>query len=76
MFIILQDFLSIIGGIIGVVRIPEKWFPGRLDLWFNSHHIMHLMVVWAVMHMNAATNKDINWVIGNYNQSQCPSLTI
>lgn len=44
---VFQDVLSILGGVIGVVRIPEKWFPGRLDIWLNSHHIMHLMVVWG-----------------------------
>jgi len=73
--VILQDVLSVTGGIIGVIRVPEKWFPGRLDYWLNSHHIMHVMVVWAVVHMNAATNGDIRWVIENYNENKCPNDT-
>ena len=47
-----QDLLAILGGYIGAVNIPEKWFPGKLDLVFNSHHIMHVLVVAAVYHMH------------------------
>ncbi|CAL8111457.1 unnamed protein product [Orchesella dallaii] len=70
--VFLQDIISVAGGIVGVVRIPEKWFPGKLDLWFNSHHIMHIMVVIAVVHMNLATNGDIRWIIDNYAGESCP----
>jgi len=72
--VILQDVISIAGGFIGVVRIPEMWFPGRLDMFFNSHHIMHVMVVWAVGHMNMATNGDIRWILDNYSKEQCNRL--
>ena len=43
--VVLQDLIAIIGVYIGAVRIPEKWFPGQLDLVFNSHNIMHVLVV-------------------------------
>lgn len=26
-------------------RIPEKWYPGKFDLWFHSHQIFHVFVV-------------------------------
>ncbi len=32
------------GAFIGGTNIPERWFPGKLDLIFNSHHLMHVMV--------------------------------
>lgn len=52
-FISFQDAVSVIGGAIGAMRIPEKWFPGLVDYYLNSHNIMHVLVVLAVysMHM-------------------------
>jgi len=72
--LLFQDVVSVVGGFIGVVRIPELWFPGKLDLFFNSHHIMHVMVVLAVFHMNLATNGDIRWILDNYSKEQCVTL--
>jgi len=60
--VILQDLLAILGGYIGAVNIPEKWFPGKLDLVFNSHHIMHVLVVAAVYHMHMAAEMDLLWM--------------
>jgi hypothetical protein len=42
-----------------VVNIPERWFPGSLDLFLNSHHLMHVMVVYAVYEMHKATSLDL-----------------
>ena len=36
--------------------------PGSLDLFFNSHHLMHVLVVWAVYHMHAAATLDLQWM--------------
>lgn len=41
-----------IGGAIGAMHIPEKWFPGSVDLYLNSHNIMHVLVVIAVYSMH------------------------
>jgi adiponectin receptor len=32
------------GAVINVLRVPEKWRPGRFDLLGQSHHIMHVFV--------------------------------
>ncbi|KNC21360.1 hypothetical protein FF38_12575 [Lucilia cuprina] len=48
----LQDVVSIFGGAIGAMRIPEKWFPGLVDFYLNSHNIMHVLVVVAVYSMH------------------------
>ncbi|XP_058799392.1 progestin and adipoQ receptor family member 4 [Phymastichus coffea] len=61
--VVLQDLIAVIGGTIGAMRIPEKWFPGRVDLLLNSHNIMHVMVVIAVCSMHAATLQDLAWMI-------------
>ena len=54
--------IALAGGVIGAMRIPEKWFPGRFDFWFNSHHIMHVLVVVAVVHMHYAAKMDLQWM--------------
>jgi Haemolysin-III related len=33
------------GALIYATRVPEKWFPGRFDLFFHSHQIFHMFVV-------------------------------
>ncbi|GAV06055.1 hypothetical protein RvY_16094 [Ramazzottius varieornatus] len=30
-------------------RIPERWYPGRFDIWFHSHQIFHVLVVFAAL---------------------------
>lgn len=60
--VVLQDLIAIIGVYIGAVRIPEKWFPGQLDLVFNSHNIMHVLVVVAQYHMHKAAEQDLVWM--------------
>ena len=46
-----QDAVSLGGGVIGALHIPEKWFPGSVDRCLNSHNIMHVLVVLAVYSM-------------------------
>lgn len=61
-YIWLQDLIAIFGGVIGALRIPEKWFPGKFDYWFNSHHIMHVLVLVAVVQMHYAAKMDLIWL--------------
>ncbi|CAG9769340.1 unnamed protein product [Ceutorhynchus assimilis] len=63
--VILQDVVSITGGCIGAVHVPEKWFPGSVDLYLNSHNIMHVLVVAAVWSMHRATVLDLHWMAKN-----------
>lgn len=62
MHVILQDTLAILGGAIGALRVPERWIPGRLDNFGNSHHIMHVLVVVAIVHMHVAARYDLVWM--------------
>lgn len=39
---------SLIGAVINVLRIPEKWYPGAFDL-FQSHTIMHVCVAFSML---------------------------
>lgn len=57
-----QDAIAIFGGIIGALRVPERFFPGRFDFFFNSHHIMHVLVLVAVVQMHYAAKLDLIWL--------------
>ena len=37
--------INFTGGVIYILRIPERWFPGKCDLWGGSHAIMHVLVI-------------------------------
>ncbi|KAL3315237.1 Adiponectin receptor protein 1 [Cichlidogyrus casuarinus] len=43
----LMGLLYVFGAILYAVRIPERIFPGKFDLWFQSHQIFHVFVVIA-----------------------------
>ncbi|KAL0831937.1 hypothetical protein ABMA28_001450 [Loxostege sticticalis] len=60
--VFLQDAVSLGGGVIGAMHIPEKWFPGAVDRCLNSHNIMHVLVVLAVYSMHQVTTRDLAWM--------------
>ncbi|XP_046572458.1 adiponectin receptor protein-like [Haliotis rubra] len=43
----LMALLYIAGAFIYALRIPERIFPGKFDIWFQSHQIFHIFVVAA-----------------------------
>lgn len=43
----LMAFFYIFGAFIYAVRIPERFFPGKFDIWFQSHQIFHMFVLAA-----------------------------
>ncbi|KAF2353588.1 AdipoR/hemolysin-III-related [Trinorchestia longiramus] len=43
----LMGVLYVLGAVFYAVRVPERWFPGKCDLWFHSHQIFHTLVVAA-----------------------------
>lgn len=59
-----------VGAAIGAMYIPEKWFPGAVDFYLNSHNIMHVLVVVAVYSMHIATVLDLGWMA----RVQCNTL--
>lgn len=52
--VILQGLLYVIGAIIYAKRVPERFFPGKCDLWPQSHQIFHTLVtIAAVVHFRS-----------------------
>ncbi|PSK55978.1 hypothetical protein B9Z65_4856 [Elsinoe australis] len=42
-----QGVLYVAGAGLYAARIPERWAPGRFDIWGASHQIFHVLVVFA-----------------------------
>lgn len=45
----LMAVLYILGALLYAARIPERFFPGKCDIWFHSHQIFHILVLAAAM---------------------------
>ncbi|KAL4648336.1 adiponectin receptor protein 1 [Arapaima gigas] len=43
----LMGAMYITGAGLYAARIPERFFPGKFDIWFQSHQIFHVLVVAA-----------------------------
>jgi adiponectin receptor len=39
----------IIGAVLYVLRIPERFSPGRFDIWASSHQLFHICVIMAAL---------------------------
>jgi len=44
-WLVLMGILYITGALFYAMRIPERFFPGKLDIWFHSHQIFHCFVI-------------------------------
>jgi hypothetical protein len=61
--------VSLGGGVIGALHIPEKWFPGAVDRCLNSHNIMHVLVVLAVYSMHQVHQPSVIHLLLNANHA-------
>ncbi|XP_039970486.1 adiponectin receptor protein [Bactrocera tryoni] len=46
-WLILMGLLYILGAMLYALRVPERWFPGKFDIWFQSHQLFHILVIAA-----------------------------
>lgn len=44
-WLILMGLLYIIGAMLYALRVPERFFPGKFDIWLHSHQIFHVFVL-------------------------------
>lgn len=52
--VIVQGLLYVIGAVIYAKRVPEKHYPGKCDLWPQSHQIFHVLVtIAAIVHLTS-----------------------
>ncbi|MFH4981818.1 hypothetical protein AB6A40_008527 [Gnathostoma spinigerum] len=56
LWLLLMGVLYLTGAGIYTSRVPERWFPGKCDLWFQSHQLFHMFVVAAAfVHFHGIT---------------------
>jgi len=59
--LLLMAFLYIMGALLYGARIPERFMPGKFDLWFQSHQIFHVLVIAAAfVHYHGMTNMAVH----------------
>uniref|UniRef100_A0A3B3VY83 Progestin and adipoQ receptor family member 4 n=1 Tax=Poecilia latipinna TaxID=48699 RepID=A0A3B3VY83_9TELE len=66
---VIMDALAVLGGLVNVIQIPERFSPGLFDNWGNSHQIMHVMVVCSIVYLHWGTMADLAWI----KTFQCPA---
>nr|XP_020666276.1 progestin and adipoQ receptor family member 4 isoform X2 [Pogona vitticeps] len=62
---LIMDGLAFLGGVINISRVPERWKPGHFDYWFNSHQIMHVLVVVSILYLHWGVVADLQWIANN-----------
>lgn len=66
---VIMDSLAVLGGVVNIIQIPERFSPGLFDNWGNSHQIMHVMVICAIIYLHWGTLEDLAWI----KSYQCPT---
>lgn len=46
-WLFLMAALYLSGATIYALRVPERFFPGKFDIWFHSHQLFHVFVIVA-----------------------------
>lgn len=55
--VFIQAGLYILGAGLYAARVPERFFPGKFDFWFQSHQIFHILVIAAAfVHFHGIQN--------------------
>ena len=47
--LVVMGGVYILGAVIYVLRIPERFFPGKFNTWASSHQLFHICVVCAAL---------------------------
>lgn len=69
-WLILMGALYILGALLYAGRIPERYFPGKCDIWFQSHQIFHVLVIAAAfVHYQGISEMAVYRLTNN----QCPA---
>nr|XP_023021565.1 adiponectin receptor protein-like [Leptinotarsa decemlineata] len=73
-WLVLMGVLYIVGALFYALRVPERWFPGKCDIWFHSHQIFHVFVLGgALVHYHGISEMAMHRVtIGQCEMSDSP----
>lgn len=79
-----MELFSLAGGALNVLRLPERWLqpedpkqPAPLDLFLNSHQIMHVLVALAMWQLHLGADADHRRFSALLDGSlSCPGLVV
>ncbi|PRP78735.1 putative hemolysin-III channel protein Izh2 [Planoprotostelium fungivorum] len=60
-YLALMGALYVSGALIYASRIPERWIPGKVNIFGSSHQIFHLFVVLAALSHLVGISKTFNY---------------
>ncbi|KAI4173835.1 MAG: hypothetical protein LQ348_006466 [Seirophora lacunosa] len=46
-WLVSQGFLYVLGAGLYAARVPERFEPGKFDVWGSSHQIFHVLILFA-----------------------------
>lgn len=46
-WLIAHGVMYLVGAGLYAARVPERWAPGRFDIWGSSHQVFHVLVLAA-----------------------------
>ncbi|GAB6026921.1 hypothetical protein CHUAL_013564 [Chamberlinius hualienensis] len=74
-WLLLMAGLYILGALLYAMRVPERFFPGKCDIWFHSHQLFHVLVIAAAfVHYHGISELAMNRLtVGNCEQDRVPS---
>ena len=59
--VLIMGGLYILGAVLYGSRIPERFMPGKCDIWFQSHQIFHVLVIAAAfVHFHGMQNMAVH----------------
>lgn len=58
-----QEVLPVLGAVLSGIHIPERLAPGRFDYAFNSHNILHVLVIIGGINMHYAAYWNLHWML-------------
>lgn len=73
--LLIMGTLYLLGAFLYAARIPERWMPGKCDIWFQSHQLFHLLVVAAAfVHYHGISEMALHRL--NHLGPKCPTLSV
>jgi len=68
-WLVFMGFLYIAGAMLYAFRIPERFFPGKVDILFHSHQLFHCFVIaGAFVHYHGISNMALH----RLQKGECP----
>ena len=72
-YYLVMNVISSIGALINALYIPERWFPGKCDYFFNGHSLMHVIALLSLAVGRYGLLIDLAWLTAG---PTCPTVNV